>query len=348
MKKSLIALAVAGVFAAPAFAATSNVDVYGIINVAIEDYDNTPTGGGGANVSYTPSVVSNFSRIGFKGSEDLGGGLKAIWQVESALDGGANAGGAGAIGGTTWGMRNTYVGLAGGFGTVLGGRHDSAYKSSTGPLDLFADTVGDYNLGRANGVELLMNAMDNRAPQTVAYISPNMSGFTFAGNIMMTNDAAPRDTMDGYSLSGVYNNGPLFGALAYQNIKDTAGAGNDTKAYKLGLGYSFGDAKVGFLHENVKVDGAAKKRKSYALNGAYAMGPITLKALYGMVDNANFGNNTDQDMWALGADYSLSKRTTAYFVYASGDSDSSWGAGMVNASNRSSNAGWNLGVKHSF
>ena len=79
MKKSLIALAVAGAFVAPAMAATSNVDVYGILNVAIQDTNQK---------NYDPQVTDNYSRIGFKGSEDLGGGLKAISQIESGL--GAN------------------------------------------------------------------------------------------------------------------------------------------------------------------------------------------------------------------------------------------------------------------
>lgn len=343
MKKSLIALAVAGAFAAPAMAATSNVDVYGIINIAIEDYNKVPDAFAANNKSNsTPGVVSNFSRIGFKGSEDLGGGLKAIWQVENGLEKKAKATGGNAIGDTTWGMRNTYIGLAGGFGTVLGGRHDSAYKMSTLPLDLFADTVGDYNLGRVNSVQLLADDLDNRAPQTIAYISPNMSGFKFAANVGMEND--DKRTMDHYSLSGVYNNGPIFGSLAHQKIKDVAGSGDDLKAYKLGLGYSFGDAKVGAFHERVKVDGAPKKRKSYGINGAYGMGPITLKAQYGKVDNAVFSKKTDQSMWALGADYALSKRTTAYVVYATGKSEFDFGN---DAFDGRSNA-WNLGMKHSF
>jgi predicted porin len=75
MKKSLIALAVAGAFAAPAaFAASANVDVYGIMNVALQDTDASGT---------DLQVTDNFSRVGLKGSEDLGGGLKGVWQIES-------------------------------------------------------------------------------------------------------------------------------------------------------------------------------------------------------------------------------------------------------------------------
>ena len=107
MKKSLIALAVAGTIAAPAaFAATANVDIYGIMNIAIQDTDAN-------NVDL--DVVDNVSRIGFKGSEDLGGGLKAIWQIEQGLN--ASTADQTAFGGK--GLRNTFVGLSGGFGTAL-------------------------------------------------------------------------------------------------------------------------------------------------------------------------------------------------------------------------------------
>jgi len=76
MKKSLIALAVAGVVSAPAFAATSNVDVYGKLHVSVSAFNDQEAGVEDMQVS------SNASRIGFKGSEDLGGGLAAIWQIE--------------------------------------------------------------------------------------------------------------------------------------------------------------------------------------------------------------------------------------------------------------------------
>ncbi len=350
MKKSLIALAVAGAVSAPAFAATSNVDIYGIMNIAIEDMNHTPTGAAGANQKYTPSVVSNTSRWGFKGTEDLGGGLKAVWQIESKLDNNGTT-----IGGTTVGDRNTFIGLAGDFGTVVAGRHDTPYKLGTGSLDIFGDTIADYNLGRADGVEVLMNAHDARVGNALAYISPTWSGFHFAAAVVLANDpTSNNDSIDATSLTGVYANGPLFGSLSYQNVKDVVAVGADSKAWKLGLGYSFGDAKVGFIYEKVSADTTAKDRKSYLVNGSYAMGPIVLKAQYGKVSDAYFSaGSDDQNMWALGADYNLSKRTTAYFVYASADSDITKAATVLtgatlSASNTSGADGWNIGIKHSF
>jgi predicted porin len=142
-------------------------------------------------------------------------------------------------------------------------------------------------------------------------------------------------TVDATSLTGVYSNGPLFASLSYQDA-DSAGS----EAWKAGIGYTFGDTKVGFVYEDVENDavtghpvGANGERDSWLLNVVHAMGHIVLKAQYGQADV----NALDQDAWMLGGDYILSKRTTLYFVYGSGDNDAGKDA-----------SGWNLGVKHNF
>ncbi len=325
MKKSLIALAVAGAFAAPAFAATSNVDVYGVMNIAIQDTDIS-----GSDMT----ILDNTSRIGFKGTEDLGGGMKAVWQIESALGGNGTT----AIGSNaTLGTRNTFVGLAGGFGTVLMGRHDTPYKLGTVSLDIFGDTIADYNLGRTDGVSLIDNSQDHRNGQALAYISPTWSGFHFAVAGVMSNGEAGSalatgKSLDAVSATGVYANGPLVASLSYQTTEVL-----DSTAWKVGVGYSFGDTKVGFVYEDVENFDGANDRDSWLLNVAHTMGPMVLKAQYGQADV----NNADQAAWALGLDYNLSKRTAAYVVYANGDDDS-------NVTNGGDVSGWNLGVKHSF
>jgi predicted porin len=326
MKKSLIALAVAGAVSAPAFAATSNVDVYGRMNVSIEDSNGTDV---------TMQVTDRQSFVGVKGSEDLGGGLKAIWQIESTISAGNSDG----VGGATLAGRNSFVGLSGGFGTVLVGRHDTPYKLATGRLDLFADTVADYNgdggallnTGKDGFVQLALAAHDHRSNNAVAYVSPDFSGFSFAAAVVMTNRntaAAPaldvldndaNKSFDAVSLSGTYVNGPLFLTAGYQNAEDlSALAGNtESPAVKLGAGYSFGDAKVGFMYEDAEVKTAGVKavdRTSWMLNGAYGMGPISLKAQYGQVNDKMAANN-DGTKLSLGVDYSLSKRTSAMLTY---------------------------------
>ena len=388
MKKSLIALAVAGAFAAPAFAATSNVDIYGVISFAVEEtngYQGNDTG----NSKFSPQVTDRVSRIGFKGSEDLGGGLKGIWQVEYQLNATTNeqlgsvAYNYGPVSRQT--LRNTFVGLSGGFGTVLMGRHDTPYKLGTGSLDPFADTLADYN-AMPDGVALVDAIHDYRSPQALAYISPTWSGFHFAVAAVMSNSSVnlqTDNTLDAISGTAIYSNGPLFLSASYQDVYLSDLGLKDSKAWKLGAGYTFGDLKVGAVYENVDntvlgvssfagdmslsnnstafmFDGQTD-RKSWLINAAYTMGPIVLKAEYGRakldaytgvgayVDThghatvAGARAKRDQSAWALGVDYNLSKRSTVYALYTVGDNDNN-GA----TSNGGDVSGFALGIKHSF
>jgi len=323
---------VAGSFAAPAaFAATANVDIYGRVNIAIQD---TNASGNAGDLD----VVTNPSRIGFKGSEDLGGGLKALWQIEQQFNatGDSNA----AFGNA--GLRNTFIGVAGGFGTALIGRHDTPYKIATGKYNIFVDTIGEYNGRAMNGhtVELVDATHNSRATNAIAYISPNFSGLTVAAAVVASNDAATttaagatlnsnEDNFDAYSVALMYANGPLTVDFGWQDVKEFS------DAWKLGVGYTFGDAKVGFVYEDMDRDGIGDLRKSWLLNGAYNLGAITLKAQYGRVKWDAGGR--DKAMM-LGADYSMSKRTTAYVVYAHADEDGESGKGK----------GWNIGLAHNF
>jgi predicted porin len=113
--KKILAIAIATAFAAPAaMAATSNVDIYGKLHLSVNWYDDNP------NESADLGISSNASRFGIKGAEDLGGGLSAIWQIESGVNLDEQTG--------TLANRNSFVGLKGGFGTVLLGNHDTPLK----------------------------------------------------------------------------------------------------------------------------------------------------------------------------------------------------------------------------
>jgi predicted porin len=215
-----------------------------------------------------------------------------------------------------------------------------------------------------------MNAVhDHRSPDAIAYISPTFSGFHAAVAAVATNNNAALnagDTFDAYSLTGIYENGPLFVSLSYQtvdeadtalglftdtNLNGTLDAGevsggivDGSDAWKLGVGYAFGDLKLGLVYENVGVDitgGGDVDIDGWMVNAAYGMGPITLKAAYNThtLESTALGADVDADGWILGADYALSKRTTAYIIYRTDDVDA--GAGT-------DKDGWGLGVKHSF
>lgn len=350
MKKSLIALAVAGVFAAPAaMAATANVDVYGKLRFSVDHVDTNDAAGDSADLV---TGVDNASRIGFKGSEDLGGGLKGVWQIEQQLNNGINGNG-------TMGSRNTYVGLAGGFGTVLLGRHDTPYKIATGSLDPFADSIGDYNniLSR-NGRGA--NNFDLRVNGTIAYISPTVSGFHAAIAYVQAkaNEGAGNDEIQAWSAAGIYSNGPIFVSLAYETHSGGVATSTNTDeeaAWKIGVGYTFGDTRVAAIYENVDHDAAnsINSRDAWVVNLTHNMGPIQLKAAYATADDGEgAGNaNTGADSWAIGVDYNLSKRTKLWAYYSTVNNDSAARFRMNNYG--ASGAGrdidaFSFGVEHNF
>jgi len=372
MKKSLIALAVAGAFAAPAFAASSNVDIYGKMRVSLDHVDVT-------NTSSNWTLNDRVSRIGFKGSEDLGGGMKAVWQIENGVQ---FDGAAGALGGL--GLRNTFVGLSSGFGTVLAGRHDTPYKLA-GSADLFGDTAADSQSGSSIiGYDIGGNGLggfDIRAGNAIAYVSPTFSGFHVAAAIVPGETSrannAPAGTpianglADAWSLAAVYANGPLSVTAGYEkHTTDLANAilgttlfnqGSES-AFKLNGSYTFGDFKLGATYEdqssfdlNTLTAGTVGKIKSknYLVSGAYGMGPITLAAQYGKrnvngeAEKVTIGEQ-DLTRWTLGAIYNLSKRTSAYVAYNHDNLDNSTAVGVTPALADRTTKVWTFGVNHDF
>ena len=259
MNKKLVNLAVAAALAAPA-AAMADATLYGKLHVSIDYADVTnaiapvlvdpqgnpsgdviyldPTGrallgggqdfkGWGANAEgdYIPGV-SRANRLGVKGSEDLGGGLKAIYQVEFGVNFADDNVPSGSNGGVS--IRNSFVGLAGGWGTFLVGRHDTPFKISTGKLDLFADTMADYN--GTVGFE------DLRVDNAIAYISPSFSGFQLAAAVVSPGGATAGEGLNinsdslasAYSLAGIYKNGPFYASAAYESINSEHGMDSAT------------------------------------------------------------------------------------------------------------------------
>lgn len=312
MKKILV-LAIAAMSVTPAaFAETSAVDIYGRLNIAIEDQS-----GDGA-VDSSAHVRDYNSYIGFKGAEDLGNGLKAVFQYETTvnLDGSNNAnGGFGTL-------RNSYIGLSDSWGTVLMGTHDTPYKMSTGKLDVFVDSAADYN-------DIVISAaQDARASSTVAYFSPDWSGFK-VGAAVVADGGTTGDNFDSYSLMGTYDNGPFTIALGYQDLNTSL---SNDQTTKIGLGYTVSDWKIGFVYEEPKADNSS----AWLLNGAYKVSSaLALKASYGVKEDLV----DDGTQMALGVDYSMSKRTTAYAVFANEEA-----AGALTEDYNT----FSIGMKHSF
>lgn len=338
MKKTLIALAVAGLAAAPVVS-MAEATIYGAAHLSL-DYKDFNSEAAGGDVF---DVTSRSSRLGFKGSEDLGNGLKAIYKMEFqvAMSDANNAiidNDKGSIS-----MRNTYVGLAGGFGTFLMGRHDTPLKISTGKLDLFSDEMADYNF--------TIGFHDVRADNALAYVSPEFSGFTFAGAVVAPGTSTAGGAInvdadgltDAYSLTGMYGNGPFYASVAYESINDEilatsvsgvmTPAGDDWDKWRVGLGLmSFNNFTLTGVYENW--DGLVES-DLWQIQAAYDFGNNRVKAMYGQND---LDNDNDTESFAIGFEHNLSKRSSVYAEYVDYSSDSDiaeWD-------------GFSVGMKHSF
>ena len=367
MKKSLIALAVAGAVSAPAMAATSNVDIYGNIGLSY-DYVNTGSNVAGEDKKLS-RVSSNSSRIGFKGSEDLGGGLAAIWQIEQQFDwdngtqnllasAAPNPVGTGTLANNNGlNLRNTFLGLSSkSMGTVLMGKHDTPYKIATGKLDIFSDTSADYNNIVANVRGSIL--FDLRPGNVLAYITPTFNGIHGAIAYVFGNElgtiSAPNQSA--WSAMGMYDNGPIFASLAYETHNNLVGS-EDRHAWKLGAGYNFGDGQVGFIYEDAQaiVGANAQNRKAYYLNGQYNMGNIALKAAYGHAGKLDTVADSGANTYSLGADYNLSKRSRLYAQYTktNNDTNGTYSLGAGGGSSIAAGAGtdpsvFSIGMRHTF
>lgn len=301
MKKSLIALAVLA--AAGAASAQSSVQLYGIADVW---FGSTETGVGAAKlkqIGLTDGGVSN-SRFGLKGSEDLGGGLKAIFTLEQgfSLDTGAQAAAGQAF------SREATVGLQGNFGTVKLGKQFNAFDDVSGA----ASTVFDSDLAPINNV-FASTAFASTDANTVKYLSPSFSGFSGSVSYSFGEDkTATADATNSYSLAGQYANGPFAAGLGYA-VKDLGAAGED-KATRLNGSYNLGVATLKASYG--MVDYANNNEvNEYEIGVDYPVASnLILSAGYAFskAENGAGAKLTETTGFGLAAAYLLSKRTTAY------------------------------------
>ena len=310
MNKKLLTLAVAGVVAGIAGVAQADVTVYGKAHVSI-DRENTP------GLTADNTVVSNnTSRLGFKFSDDLGGGLKAVGQYETAI----NLDGENTSGTILGGIRNTYVGLSSdAVGTVLAGRHDTPFKIIGRNVELFPEYVGD-----ARNITSVDN-FDLRVNNVIAYATPSMGGFSaLLATVTATNTDPATDNKNvngAFSANIAYSGGPLYVAVAYEQHNALV---NDATGYRAVASGTFGMFKVVGLYQKVELGGAVNPdRTSYGLGAAATLAENhVIKAQYYKADalsNAIIDNGAS--MYAIAYDYKFSKKTTGYIAYAKTTND---------------------------
>ncbi len=376
MQKKIIALAIAAAISAPAFADTSNVTVYGKADLS---YDSIKTGTATNGTAGTTSnrVSSNTTLIGLKGSEDLGDGLSAIWQVESLILVGNTAGVAAtttAASNAQIGNRNTFLGLSSASaGTVVMGRHDTPYKISTRAYDVFGDGIADSRALTGGGVAAAAS-FDGRQDQVVAYISPKLGGVATLAvgyvNLAPLDNVATQAKNSAVSVAGMFDIGSGFGAALAYEAHDFGAAGvaaaTKEKATKIGASYTMDAINVNFAYEktsdNLTALTAANKNghSDYYLSGKYSLtANDAIKLAYTKANTINGLTGTDAKQVTIGYDHVLSKRTSVYALYTKlsngtaasyvlGSGTSSVGGATTIAGAGASPSALAFGMKHTF
>jgi len=332
MKKSLIALAVLA--ASGAAMAQSSVTLYGRLDASIGQR-STETTGVGAVAKLTKTAVDhsnlNTTYWGLKGTEDLGGGLKAVFVLEAgfALDTGAST--------ATMFEREANVGLAGGFGTVKLGRqypaYDSFYGATNNMYNSNLSTTGDV---WKTGVAPYAGRINNG----IGYISPDFAGFSGALSIGLGEDKTPTaSASQNTSLYLKYAAGPLVAGVAYQN-EEFVGAPNDRTNTLIGASYDFGVAKLTGGY-NMADEGPVED-KEYQFGVSVPFGAAAVAFGYSKSSSEAVGANNDGSGYSLVGTYNMSKRTTLYAGYESSKVETANGATTTKASTLAA------GVRHLF
>ncbi|MCL4744815.1 MAG: porin [Burkholderiaceae bacterium] len=304
MKKSLIAVAVAAALPAAAFAQTS-VTLYGVADLSLSKANQ----GGKTQMSGNGLLNNGNGRIGVRGTEDLGGGLKASFNYEQGINGES-----GATDATTF-QRQANMSLSGKFGALKMGR--ALTPSFYG--------VAAYELTGAANYTALGNMFGwagsgARNNSQWAYTTPTMGGFEATLGYITDADNGGNNKVDA---NAIYRGGPLVVGLSYNKVQGAADAG-----WALGGKYAFGMVTVAASYQD-----PSDARKGFTLGGSAKLGPmqLTIDAARDTGDPSNYAKSTDYIVELL---YPLSKRTT---VYAAAHRD---------GSTKTNTTG--LGVRHNF
>jgi len=386
MQKKIIALAVAGVVSGAAFAQT-NVTVYGIVDqgYAYASSDAKASDPNGTNkFSGLKDGGLNGTRIGFKGEEALGNGLKAIFVQEYGKDIDQNA--------STWNTRQGFVGLAGDkWGSLTLGRQYNAASGAVGRNNANDVTsVNPYNVIQGNfGSQIRSAGGSARQDNVVKYMSPTWSGFSFAANYTFGETKNPTsgtvnaasnqynvaDVSDNgrYSVLGSYANGPFNIDVAYAgqtNVVDYTkaldGQGKDITEWYVGGAYDFKVVKLYAHYQDLSNDNKATSVATDVKQWSVSAGiPVSAAGRF-MIEytsqKVEYNNNTaagkpdgTNDGWGIAYWHDLSKRTRLYAGISQIDYDKNvtMDASFYSTDGQVATPGekstyYNFGIRHAF
>ncbi|MDR2188501.1 MAG: porin [Azonexus sp.] len=330
MQKKIIALAVAGLVSGAAFAQT-NVTIYGVVDLG-QAWVKGKADGNNQDQKTVGRLDNNSSHIGFKGVEDLGNGLKAVFQIESGVNPDSTGG--------NWASRDSFIGLAGGFGTIAAGTLTHPLRAMGAKVDIMPGWAGfgttSSVTGRIAGVK---TGADDRASNAVAYISPSFGGFTVIGAYvngeqrdradLEPNPPGPGGGPDGvlddkvnanaWQIAAQYDNGPLFVGIGYHKTRDSVQTGNaaqlvaeemDARVWRVAAAYTapFG-TKFSALYDNTKVE---------CFTGCYTLSnygaPLDVK-----------GPDLKRSAWSVAVAHTFGANTVGLQYGRSGETDISGG-----------------------
>lgn len=297
MKKTLLALIIASAIPAAAFA---DVVVYGKANVSVQSTDEVALSSANGNQADGSKVelLSNASRIGVKGGEQVNSQLKVIYQFEyqTEVDDGTN-------GSQTFGQRNIYLGLQGSAGTIMGGHFDTPTKVAQEKIDLFNDLEGDITS---------IFKGENRVSNIVQYVTPTFGGFAIAAAYTSEeNDGTFKQTgtpTNGASVSFSYTSPVFYGAIAADQDVEADGVSLVRAVARLTLG----SVQLGALAEQYEND-----------NTGFDEDGALVSALWNVTDKwavkAQHGSSEvrwiDGESSSIGLDYKMTKSATLFGYY---------------------------------
>lgn len=309
-KKLLMAAVASALVAAPMMSAHAAATVYGKLNVGVASVDS-----GNTTDSSTLAVTDNASRLGVKGDEDLGGGLKAIYMMEFTVDADAAA----TIGASG---RDVYAGLQGGWGSVRLGAFNSVYKALSTGLEIFGDTTADFStvgsgtIGGLNG--------ETREANQISYSSPDMSGFQIGigssrgESGQSSTGATPEENP--LMIAVTYNAGPLYLGIGMKDMDETQTTGLDD-SMKFAGRFNMDAFSIWAVMETQSAKGTKAVGNSETdtthIGASYKMANNTFALTYTKSDDSQDGY--DVDALSLGVIHALSKNTAIKGLYTTID-----------------------------
>lgn len=371
MKKSLMALAVAGAFVAPA--AMAEVTLSGAIALGLYWSDSSDSTGVSGDGTSQQGLASNYSHIDIESVDDIGNGNKVVFHYQMQV----NPQNTGDNDGNPF-NRNSYMSIQGGWGGLYWGTNENVYERfmyTADPLDGAQGVGGNLQLLGTPGLATVFETgttgvgFYRRTSNTIWYVSPNFNGFSFevdyslSGGAKTTGVGSVDPTV--LSIGGMYKPEglPFYVDVAYETHDDYTGPGSSDTGFQVGVGYTFGDLALHARYEQLEYDtfggvpGLTIERDAYWFAAKYNLPTGYIGAEFGVADEWDVSGGTAPDtgatLFGIGYFHNLSRQSQLYVIgtQVSNDQFGSYilaGASTPNTGLGADHKAITVGVKHTF